>query len=81
MFSFRTCYPCNDNERKVDEIITKSSGYHPHSFAIDSEHDNIYWSDKNQNAIFRSDLDGSNILVVLKSTFGIGHITMDSNKG
>ncbi|CAC5375044.1 unnamed protein product [Mytilus coruscus] len=77
----RTCYPCYDNERKVDEIIAKSSSYHPYSLAIDSDHDNIYWSDNNQKAIIRSDIDGSNILVVLNSTSGIGHITVDSNNG
>ncbi|XP_076109570.1 uncharacterized protein LOC143078599 [Mytilus galloprovincialis] len=77
----RTCYPCYENERKIEEIITKSSLYHPHSLAIDSEHDNIYWSDKNHKSIIRSELDGSNILPVLNSTAGIGHIAVDSNNG
>ncbi|XP_063442415.1 low-density lipoprotein receptor-related protein 4-like [Mytilus trossulus] len=73
----RTCYPCNDNERRIEEIIPKSTLYHPISFSIDSENDHIYWSDSSDNAVIRSNLDGSNKTVIIKSSSGIGHITLD----
>ncbi|XP_063442414.1 uncharacterized protein LOC134722722 [Mytilus trossulus] len=75
----RTCYPCYKDERKVDEIIPRSSSlYHPFSLAIDSDRDHIYWSDSSHNAILRSELDGSNITYVLNRTVGIGNIALDT---
>lgn len=75
----RTCYQCYNDERKIDEIIPKSSSlYHPYSLAVDSDHDHIYWSDSSHNAIIRSELNGSNIIYVLNRTVGIGHIVLDS---
>lgn len=77
-FIFRTCYPCNNSERMIEEIIPESSFYHPQSFAIDSDNDHIYWSDRSYNAIIRSNLDGSNETVIINgSCFGIGHLTLD----
>ncbi|XP_071174260.1 von Willebrand factor D and EGF domain-containing protein-like [Mytilus edulis] len=76
----RTCYPCYDNERMIEEIVPKSSLYHPISFAIDSEHDHIYWSDRNYNAVIRSNLDGLNETVIINSSFGIGHLTIDQKQ-
>ncbi|VDI39770.1 Hypothetical predicted protein [Mytilus galloprovincialis] len=73
----RTCYPCNDNDRMIEEIIPKSSLYHPISFSIDSDNDHIYWSDSRYNAVIRSNLDGSNKTVIIKSSHGIGHLTLD----
>ncbi|CAC5386360.1 unnamed protein product [Mytilus coruscus] len=73
----RTCYPCYDNERKIEVIIPKSSNYHAHSVAIDSDNDHIYWSDRDYNAVFRSELDGSNELVIINSSAKIGHIALD----
>ncbi|CAC5375042.1 unnamed protein product [Mytilus coruscus] len=73
----RTCYPCYDNERKTEVIIPKSSNYHAQSVAIDSDNDHIYWSDRDYNAVFRSELDGSNELVIINSSAKIGHIALD----
>ena len=62
----------------IEEIIPKSSLYHPISFAIDSDNDHIYWSDSSYDAIIRSNLDGSNETVIINgSGFGIGHLTLD----
>ncbi|CAC5416230.1 unnamed protein product [Mytilus coruscus] len=77
----RICYPCHTNERETEVIIPEVSDYHPYSIAIDSDHDHIYWSDHNFNAVIRSELDGSNKTVILDSenVVRIGHIALDVN--
>ncbi|XP_063440468.1 uncharacterized protein LOC134721412 [Mytilus trossulus] len=61
----------------IEEIIPKSSLYHPISFAIDSNNDHIYWSDSSYNAVIRSNLDGLNGTVIINGSFGVGHLTID----
>ncbi|VDH98697.1 Hypothetical predicted protein, partial [Mytilus galloprovincialis] len=74
-----TCYPCDSNERQIEDILQKSSKYRPHSVAVDSEHDNIYWSERNYKAVFRSELDGSNEIEIINSSAEIGYLTLDVN--
>ncbi|CAG2220489.1 unnamed protein product [Mytilus edulis] len=75
----RTCYPCDSNERQIEDILPKSSKYRPHSVAVDSEHDHIYWSERNYKAVFRSELDGTNEVEIIRSSAEIGYITLDVN--
>ncbi|XP_076111119.1 von Willebrand factor D and EGF domain-containing protein-like isoform X1 [Mytilus galloprovincialis] len=77
----RVCYPCYENERQPEIIVEESSPYHPHSFAIDSDNDHIYWSDYQYEALIRSDLNGLNKTVILENgKYGaIGYIALDLN--
>ncbi|XP_052064004.1 low-density lipoprotein receptor-related protein 6-like isoform X2 [Mytilus californianus] len=60
----RTRYPPTSSERIVEVIVSDSKGI-PDSIAVDSDNDHIYWTDRGLDRIMRSNLDGSNKILIL----------------
>ncbi|CAG2211168.1 unnamed protein product [Mytilus edulis] len=76
-FVSRTCYPCYDNERMIEEIIPKSSLYHPISFAIDSTTTIFTGLTAAIMQLSAQILMGLNGTVIINGSFGVGHLTID----
>ena len=55
-----------------------ADGIDPAGISIDMENDHLYWLDKNNKKLFRSDLDGSNRTDILSDLPSPIAIAMDT---
>lgn len=73
-------YPSADNHT---EVIVLQDGYSAYGITVDSINDYLYWSNSSDETIVRSNLDGTEITIILDFSRNgyVGILEVDSEKG